>query len=1048
MGPPRVYLSSSRNDLIPYRNAVRDTLAAMNVVCVCMESGTADEHPPLETCLSAIRGCDVYVGLFAYRYGFVPPGQTQSITKLEYEEAGKNGIDRLIFIAEGHWNTALMDSETGEGTEGKLIRQLRTELALAHTVAHFTSPEELARHVALSIHEWMQKQPPPPPLPPPADPRLRAYLHDCIARETERALDELYVRLAGAVGGVPPVEKLLPRPVRVRSQSERGKVQTEELANIVDAVDKYRRVVLVGDPGSGKSTTLHYLHVERAKQALTSGTPVPLFVNLAEWPANIPDFRTLLVQERDVRGCPHLPASQIILLLDGLNELGEQHYTARLEAIQKWVDENPTAQIVLTSREQQYLQGKQLALPIVTIRPFTEAQIEEFAVRHLGDDAPGLLVSIGWESRDRGGGRHLARLAENPFQLLLMCVVYRDQRSLPSTRGELLRILARQLYERERDKGRHCDLGYDEMLAGLGQLALRAVQERAATAIEEAGAARRIANYEPLRTLGVNMNLLRRTKSDRYIHFAHQLVLEYFAAERLVTEPHRLEKILRKPKFARGGGRRAQRSDEVCVTFVQLSTDPAEALLAISRIDPFIAIDTLTQSERMSAVDATARVQLTRDLLRIHEADGDTIIARLRHLGDAAIVPLSELLTHIGNKPARRFAVRAIAAIESLASIEELFAVIRDKDRWVRRDAGAEIRRLAERYPDLAVRFLTERLSRYGPDDRDELVRLLSPWKDLQLREMTVDETIDTVLQVETEVVDRLTQQVEPVPRPAREMTVGEIIDIVLRVGTEVVDRCAQQVHPVARPEHERAEFRVHLNTDEEKEAERAWRVTRNSDDPTKTFLFATFWRSTNPTIRAFGVLGLFNCGEAGRRFALQCFDSCPTGLRILIVRGLTLGGGPVDLSTLVRLLNDPKNQVRHLAMKELLYFDPIRGLEELRTSLRNRESMPRPFALYYLSSFLAEISGRPGFIHRQRLLVEHKLRLVQDLIERERLDLGKELAALLRTAAPKSDVHEKAAISLFFLFEDRIDLLYGALDTTPPGDETAAPASQETTGT
>ena len=45
-----------------------------------------------------VEQADVYVGIFAYRYGYVPDGHDISITEMEYNRASDLGKPRLIFF--------------------------------------------------------------------------------------------------------------------------------------------------------------------------------------------------------------------------------------------------------------------------------------------------------------------------------------------------------------------------------------------------------------------------------------------------------------------------------------------------------------------------------------------------------------------------------------------------------------------------------------------------------------------------------------------------------------------------------------------------------------------------------------------------------------------------------------------------------------------------------------------------------------------------------------------------------------------------------------
>jgi tetratricopeptide (TPR) repeat protein len=152
----RIYVSSTYSDLVEHRQQVYDILRKMRYDVVAMEDYVATDQRPLDKCLADVASCDVYVGIFAWRYGYVPPGQERSITELEYRQAGQSGLARLIFLLDedAPWPRSQME----KGAGGEKIEALRAELATEHTVRFFKSPEELAGQVATSISQWAQER--------------------------------------------------------------------------------------------------------------------------------------------------------------------------------------------------------------------------------------------------------------------------------------------------------------------------------------------------------------------------------------------------------------------------------------------------------------------------------------------------------------------------------------------------------------------------------------------------------------------------------------------------------------------------------------------------------------------------------------------------------------------------------------------------------------------------------------------------------------------------------------------------------------------------
>jgi hypothetical protein len=156
----RVYISSTYSDLVEYRQQVYDILRKMRYDVIAMEDYVATDKRPLDKCLADVASCNIYVGIFAWRYGYIPPGKERSITELEYRQAGQSGLERLIFLLDedAPWPRKYMDEVTSEGEKGQKIKALRKELMMAHLLHFFKSPDELAGQVAASVAQWARAQ--------------------------------------------------------------------------------------------------------------------------------------------------------------------------------------------------------------------------------------------------------------------------------------------------------------------------------------------------------------------------------------------------------------------------------------------------------------------------------------------------------------------------------------------------------------------------------------------------------------------------------------------------------------------------------------------------------------------------------------------------------------------------------------------------------------------------------------------------------------------------------------------------------------------------
>jgi len=162
----KIYVSSTYTDLVEYRQAAVQHLTKLRAHQVtAMENYVASDDRPVDQCLSDVRACDVYIGIFAWRYGYVPPPAHNpnqlSITELEYREAKTQGKACLIFLLDedAPWKRSLMDSVTGENGSGARVAALRKELGTEHTRSVFDSPDKLVLQLSAALQNLEAKAP-------------------------------------------------------------------------------------------------------------------------------------------------------------------------------------------------------------------------------------------------------------------------------------------------------------------------------------------------------------------------------------------------------------------------------------------------------------------------------------------------------------------------------------------------------------------------------------------------------------------------------------------------------------------------------------------------------------------------------------------------------------------------------------------------------------------------------------------------------------------------------------------------------------------------
>lgn len=151
----RIYLSSTLDDLKEYRAGVMDALRKDGHVVVDSYEATAE--PTLAQCVADVAGCELYVGLFAWRYGWRPPGQQGAplaITEIEYRAAVTAGKPRLVFMRPlAGWPAERLDIDDPD-SHARIVA-LRKELGdgSAQTSNQFGDPNDLALKVSRAVRK-------------------------------------------------------------------------------------------------------------------------------------------------------------------------------------------------------------------------------------------------------------------------------------------------------------------------------------------------------------------------------------------------------------------------------------------------------------------------------------------------------------------------------------------------------------------------------------------------------------------------------------------------------------------------------------------------------------------------------------------------------------------------------------------------------------------------------------------------------------------------------------------------------------------------------
>lgn len=335
-------------------------------------------------------------------------------------------------------------------------------------------------------------------------------------------------------------------------------------------------LVLLGAPGTGKSTLLRRLELDTAIAGLQGDEkPITFFASLSQYPGGEPaDWLTDLWHAR----YPALPdlgtmlaEGRMLLLLDGLNEMPHDSPATFRSQVQRWrnflsqqVAARPGNRAVLSCRTLDYsapISGPQMRVPQLRIEPLSEAQIRLFLHAHNPACAEALWAAL--------AGSSLRSVFRTPFVLRLLVEQVDADGEVPQGRAALFTGLVRRALARElernsdqlasevlltaRDRRRMTQLAAwaspfalpeDGLLFGrLAELALqfqllggaaggapRLPYEAARALIEDAHA-------DEVLAAGAALGLVEEDLFTDEIGYTHQLFQEYFAARVFARNP-------------------------------------------------------------------------------------------------------------------------------------------------------------------------------------------------------------------------------------------------------------------------------------------------------------------------------------------------------------------------------------------------------------------------------------------------------------------------------------------------------------------------------
>lgn len=185
-----VFISSTSRDLQKYRAKVQEIIWRLGAFPIAMEVFDATERNALQLCYDELKKAEIFIGIYAHRYGFIPPphmtctladgrivqgDNAKSITEWEYEWAIEQKIPMLLYVVadqddEGNpllWQPDFIDPDP----QKTRLNTFKQHIMGNHVVGFFYSPDHLAVQLQSALFKLMTD------LMPQESPRHDFYAH-------------------------------------------------------------------------------------------------------------------------------------------------------------------------------------------------------------------------------------------------------------------------------------------------------------------------------------------------------------------------------------------------------------------------------------------------------------------------------------------------------------------------------------------------------------------------------------------------------------------------------------------------------------------------------------------------------------------------------------------------------------------------------------------------------------------------------------------------------------------------------------------------------
>lgn len=244
-----------------------------------------------------------------------------------------------------------------------------------------------------------------------------------------------------------PVEYYIQRYYKISHSPQLKELSESKRWRLLDLVKEKAflntHFLIRSTAGTGKTIDLMYFAGNVLNESLEL---FPVFIKLKNYTGNDDlSLKTLLNSE--INDWQNIPSQKLVILMDGLDEVPEQHSTSIKQLINQLSRELQGSTIIVTTRSNQFqISGNENELEdfhSIRLLPLEKADILQYILDNSFDSSANLYDLIEKTT--------LIELAETPFYLKHLIDIYNETKSIPQNNKDLFENILRKIGDADRN---------------------------------------------------------------------------------------------------------------------------------------------------------------------------------------------------------------------------------------------------------------------------------------------------------------------------------------------------------------------------------------------------------------------------------------------------------------------------------------------------------------------------------------------------------------------------------------------------------------------